>query len=253
VTFFDSHAHVHDTRMPGGAAAAIQAARDAGVSGMITVGCDRETSLAAIAVAAEHLDVWATVGLHPHDAIDGVDTIVDLLDTPGIVAVGEAGLDYYYDHSPRDTQRDAFAAQIQLAHERRLPLVIHTRDAWDDTFDVLAAEGAPERTIFHCFTGGPGEADRCLAIGAFVSISGIVTFKNAADLRDAATRVPLDRLLIETDAPYLAPVPHRGRTNQPAFVTLVGQCIADLRDVPVADVAAATSANAALAFPGIRS
>jgi TatD DNase family protein len=239
--------------MPGGAAAAIQAARDAGVSGMITVGCDRETSLAAIAVAAEHLDVWATVGLHPHDAIDGVDTIVDLLDTPGIVAVGEAGLDYYYDHSPRDTQRDAFAAQIQLAHERRLPLVIHTRDAWDDTFDVLAAEGAPDRTIFHCFTGGPGEADRCLAIGAFVSISGIVTFKNAADLRDAATRVPLDRLLIETDAPYLAPVPHRGRTNQPAFVTLVGQCIADLRDVPVADVAAATSANAALAFPGIRS
>ena len=220
---------------------------------MVTVGCDRETSLAAIAVAAEHPDVWATVGLHPHDAVDGVDTIVDLLDTPGIVAVGETGLDYYYDHSPRDVQQQVFAAQIRLAHERRLPLVIHTRDAWDDTFDVLAAEGVPEQTIFHCFTGGPGEAERCLAIGAFVSISGIVTFKNAADLREAATLVPLDRLLIETDAPYLAPVPHRGRTNQPAFVTLVGQCIADLRDVPVADVAAATSANAALAFPGIRS
>ena len=253
MTFFDSHAHVYDARMPGGPAAAIQAARDAGVSGMITVGCDRATSLAAIAVAAEHPDVWATVGLHPHDAINGVDTIVDLLDTAGIVAVGEAGLDYYYDHSPRDDQRDAFAAQIQLAHERRLPLVIHTRDAWDDTFDVLAAEGVPERTIFHCFTGGPTEAARCLAVGAFISISGIVTFKNAADLREAATLVPLDRLLIETDAPYLAPVPHRGRTNQPAFVPLVGRCIADLRDVPVADVAAATSANAALAFPGIRS
>jgi TatD DNase family protein len=253
VTFFDSHAHVYDTRMPGGPAAAIQAARDAGVSGMITVGCDRATSLAAIALAAEHPDVWATVGLHPHDAINGVDTIVDLLDTAGIVAVGEAGLDYYYDHSPRDDQRDVFAAQIQLAHERRLPLVIHTRDAWDDTFDVLAAEGVPEQTIFHCFTGGPTELARCLAVGAFISISGIVTFKNAADLREAATLVPLDRLLIETDAPYLAPVPHRGRTNQPAFVPLVGRCIADLRDVPVADVAAATSANAALAFPGIRS
>ena len=253
MTFFDSHAHVYDTRMPGGPAAAIQAARDAGVSGMVTVGCDRETSLAAIAVAAEHPDVWATVGLHPHDAVNGVDTIVDLLDTPGIVAVGETGLDYYYDHSPRDVQQQAFAAQIRLAHERGLPLVIHTRDAWDDTFDVLAAEGAPEQTIFHCFTGGPAEAERCLAVGAFVSISGIVTFKNAAGLREAATLVPLDRLLIETDAPYLAPVPHRGRTNQPAFVTLVGQCIADLRDIPVADVAAATSANAALAFPGIRS
>lgn len=251
--FFDSHAHVYDTRMPGGPAAAVQAARDAGVVGMVTVGCDRATSQAAIAVAAEHPDVWATVGLHPHEAVHGVDSIVDLLDTPGIVAVGEAGLDYYYDHSPREVQREAFAAQIQLAHERRLPLVIHTRDAWDDTFDVLAAEGVPERTIFHCFTGGPAEAARCLDIGAYVSISGIVTFKNAVELREAATLVPLDRLLIETDAPYLAPVPHRGRTNQPAFVTHVGHCIADLRDVPVADVAAATTANAALAFPGIAS
>jgi TatD DNase family protein len=251
--WFDSHCHVHDERIPGGSESAVRAAIESGVTGMLTVGCDRPTSLAAIAVAGDHPEVWATVGLHPHDAIDGVDTIVDLLDTPGIVAVGEAGLDYYYDHSPRDTQRDAFAAQIQLAHERRLPLVIHTRDAWDDTFDVLAAEGVPEQTIFHCFTGGPSEAERCLAIGAFISISGIVTFKNAADLREAVTLVPLDRLLIETDAPYLAPVPHRGRTNQPAFVPLVGQCIADLRDVPVADVAAATSANAALAFPGIRS
>ena len=251
--YFDSHAHVYDTRMPGGPDAAVQAARDAGVVGMVTVGCDRATSLAAIDVAARHPDVWATVGLHPHEAVHGVDTIVDLLDTPGIVAVGEAGLDHYYDHSPRDVQRTAFAAQIQLAHERRLPLVIHTRDAWDDTFDVLAAEGVPERTIFHCFTGGPDEAARCLAIGAFVSISGIVTFASATALREAAATVPLDRLLVETDAPYLAPVPHRGRTNQPAYVAHVARCIADLRDVPVADVAAATTANAALAFPGIAS
>ncbi len=251
--FFDSHAHVYDDRMPGGSAAAVQAARDAGVVGMVTVGCDRETSLAAIAVAAEHPDVWATVGLHPHEAAYGVDTIVDLLDTPGIVAIGEAGLDYYYDHSPRATQRDVFAAQIQLANARGLPLVIHTRDAWDDTFDVLVAEGVPERTIFHCFTGGTVEARRCLDAGAFISFSGIVTFKNATDLRDAATMVPLDRMLVETDAPYLAPVPHRGRTNQPAYVAHVAQCIADLRDLPVGDVASATTANATLAFPGIAS
>ena len=139
-----------------------------------------------------------------------------------VVAVGEAGLDYYYDHSPRDVQRAAFAAQIQLAHERRLPLVIHTRDAWDDTFDVLAAEGVPERTIFHCFTGGPDEARRCLDIGAFVSFSGIVTFKNATPIQEAARVVPLDRILVETDAPYLAPVPHRGQPNQPAWVPFVG-------------------------------
>jgi TatD DNase family protein len=248
---FDSHAHVYDERMPGGTAAAVQAARDAGVAGMVVVGCDRATSQAAIAVAAEHPDVWATVGLHPHEAVHDVDTIVDLLDTPGIVAVGEAGLDHYYDHSPRDVQRTAFAAQIQLAHERSLPLVIHTRDAWDDTFDVLAAEGVPERTIFHCFTGGPDEARRCLDVDAFVSFSGIVTFKNAVELRAAAELVPLDRMLVETDAPYLAPAPHRGRPNQPAYVAHVVQCIADLRDVPVATLAAATVANAASAFPGV--
>ena len=167
---------------------------------MITVGCDRETSQAAIAAAAAHPEVWATVGLHPHDAVNGVDTIVDLIETPGVVAVGEAGLDYYYDHSPRDVQREAFAAQIQLAHAHRLPLVIHTRDAWDDTFDVLAAEGVPEHTIFHCFTGGPDEAHRCVDAGAHVSFSGIVTFKSATDLQHAATQLPADRILVETDA-----------------------------------------------------
>jgi hypothetical protein len=150
------------------------------------------------------------------------------------VAVGEAGSTTTTTTRPATCSAAAFAAQIQLAHARSLPLVIHTRDAWDDTFDVLAAEGVPERTIFHCFTGGPDEARRCLDIGAFVSFSGIVTFKNATDLREAATIVPLDRMLVETDAPYLAPVPHRGRTNQPAYVAHVAQCIADLRDVPVA-------------------
>lgn len=247
--FFDSHCHVHDERMPGGTDAAVQAARDAGVATMVTVGCDRETSLQAIAAAEAHPDVWATVGLHPHEASRGVDTIRDLFDHPKVVAVGEAGLDYYYDHSPRDAQRAAFAEQIALAHELGLPLVIHTRDAWDDTFDVLAAEGVPEQTVFHCFTGGPDEARRCLDTGAFVSFSGIVTFKSAAEVQEAAHLVPLDRMLVETDAPYLAPIPHRGRTNQPAWVTDVARFVADLRDLPLDIVAAATASNGAACFP----
>ncbi|MEZ5296381.1 MAG: TatD family hydrolase [Ilumatobacteraceae bacterium] len=245
---FDSHCHVYDDRMPDGPSAALDAARAAGVTGMVAVGCDRPTSEASIAVAAANDDVWASVGLHPHDADQGVDTIVDLIESPGVVAIGEAGLDYFYDNSPRDTQRAAFAAQIQLAHQHDLPLVIHTRDAWDDTFDVLDAEGMPNGTIFHCFTGGPDEARRCLDRGADVSFSGIVTFKTATDLQDAARIVPLDRMLIETDAPYLAPVPHRGKTNQPAYVAHTAQFIADLRDVRIADVAEATAANARRAF-----
>ena len=137
--------------------------------------------------------------------------------------MGECGLDYYYDHSPRDAQRTAFAAQIAIANERRLPLVIHTRDAWDDTFDVLATEGVPERVVFHCFTGGPDEAARALATGAFLSFSGIVTFKGATDVQAAAASCPLERMLVETDSPYLAPVPHRGR-DQPAGVGAGGRC-----------------------------
>ena len=243
-TLIDSHCHVHDPRIPDGTAGAVAAARAAGVTAMVTVGCDRATSLAAIAAAAEHDGVHATVGLHPHDARNGVETIVDLLDTPGIVAVGETGLDHYYDHSPRDAQREAFAAQIQLAHERDLPLVIHTRDAWDDTFDVLAAEGVPTRTIFHCFTGGPDEARRALDTGAYLSFSGIVTFPSATDLHEAARLCPLDRMLVETDSPYLAPVPHRGRPNRPALVPLVGAAVAGAMDRPVDEVAAATWRNA---------
>jgi TatD DNase family protein len=251
--WFDSHCHVHDARIPGGTAAAVADAAVAGVAGMITVGCDRETSLAAIEVAAHHSNVWATVGLHPHDAVNGVDSIVDLLAGDRVVAVGEAGLDYYYDHSPRDVQRDAFAAQIQLAHARRLPLVIHSRDAWDDTFDVLAGEGVPERTIFHCFTGSAEEARRCVDMGAFVSFSGIVTFKNATPIQEAARAAPLERILVETDAPYLAPVPHRGQPNRPAWVPFVGEFVAELRQMAVDDLACAIAANTRAAFPAVAS
>ena len=167
--------------------------------------------------------------------------------------MGEAGLDYYYEHSPREAQRAAFADQIQIAHQRNLPLVIHTRDAWDETFDILRAESVPERVIFHCFTGGPDEARRCLELGAFLSFSGIVTFKNATGVAEAARMCPNDRVLVETDSPYLAPVPHRGRTNQPAHVADVGRFVADLRNSAVDEFAALTSANARIAFPGLAS
>jgi TatD DNase family protein len=141
-----------------------------------------------------------------------------------------------------------FAEQIALANARDLPLVIHSRDAWDDTFAVLVEAGAPARTVFHCFTGGPDEARRALDLGALLSFSGIVTFKGAPDVQAAAVLCPLDRMLVETDSPYLAPVPHRGMTNRPAWVPHVGRHIADLRDMPVADVAAATTANARSVF-----
>jgi len=244
----DSHCHVHDERIPDGTAAAVAAAAEAGVTTLVSVGCDRATSLAAIAAAAEHSGVYATVGLHPHDAVNGVDTIADLFDVDGIVAVGECGLDYYYDHSPRKIQQRVFAEQIAIANDRDLPLVIHTRDAWDDTFAVLAETGVPTRTIFHCFTGGPDEARRALEIGALLSFSGIVTFKGAPDVQAAATLCPLDRMLVETDSPYLAPVPHRGKPNHPAWVPHVGQHIADLRDMAVADVAIGTTKNARHVF-----
>jgi TatD DNase family protein len=247
----DSHCHLHDGAFD--ADEVIAEARAAGVTTMITVGCDRATSLAAIALAERYDGVYATVGLHPHEARHGVETVVDLLDHPKVVAVGEAGLDHYYDHSPRDAQRTAFAAQIRFAHELDLPLVIHTRAAWPETFDVLNDEGVPTRTIFHCFTGGPDEARRCLDLGAHLSFSGIVTFKAADDVRGAAELCPFDRMLVETDSPYLAPVPHRGRTNRPAWVTEVGECLARLRGVSTERVAAATAENARLAFPALAS
>jgi len=222
----------------------VEAAHAAGVKTMVTVGVTRERSAEAIAVAARHENVYATVGVHPHDATEGMDGIADLLDEPKVVAIGEAGLDYHYDHSPRDVQKEIFAAHIALAHERDLPLVIHTRDAWSDTFEILDAEGVPENTVFHCFTGGVDEAKQGLDRGIIISVSGIVTFSNAQDLRDAVQQTPLDQLMVETDSPYLAPVPHRGKKNQPANVVHVGEAVAELHGISTAAVAQATADRA---------
>lgn len=225
--------------------AMVAEARAAGVERLISVGTDAARSAEAVAAAARHPGVvWATVGLHPHDASQGLDGLAALLAEPGVVAVGECGLDYHYDHSPRDVQRRAFADQVALAQEHDLALVIHTREAWDDTFAVLDTEGVPERTVFHCFTGGPDEARACLDRGGHLSFSGIVTFRSADDVRAAAALCPLDRALVETDSPYLAPVPHRGRPNRPALVPLVGAAVAGAIGTTAEAVAEATWANA---------
>jgi len=246
----DSHCHLQYSKGATEAGApsvpdgSMERAEAAGVGRMVCVGTDERYSAAAVEVARARPDlVWATVGIHPHEATAGVDGIVALIDAPEVVAVGECGLDYHYDHSPRETQREVFSQQVALARDRDLALVIHTREAWDDTFEILAAQPGPERIVFHCFTGGATEARRALDIGAWLSFSGIVTFKTAADIREAAVLVPLDRILVETDAPYLTPVPHRGRPNEPAMVALVGAAVAAVREVPVAVVEDATWAN----------
>ena len=241
----DAHCHIP---YEGVGEEVIAEARAAGVDRLVTVGTDLASSQAALDVARRHADVWATAGVHPHDAAGGIDGIEALLGEPEVVAVGECGLDYHYDHSPRDVQRQAFAAQIALAHSSGLALVIHTREAWADTFAILDAEGVPERTVFHCFTGGPDEARQCLDRGAYLSFSGIVTFKTADDVRAAAVLCPLERMTVETDSPYLAPVPHRGRRNQPAYVPLVGAAVAATKGLDVDEVARATSASAERLF-----
>ena len=285
VAWVDSHCHLQGEygERTGELDGVLSRAGEAGVTTMVCVGTDARTSEQAVALArsltepgspaaVDGITVRATVGLHPHEAGAGAGSIVDVLDrattgrqpggdggtgegagagaAPGslVVAVGECGLDYHYDHAPREAQRAAFAAQVELASARDLALVIHTREAWDDTFAILAEVGVPDRTVFHCFTGGPDEARRALDIGAYVSFSGIVTFKNADDVRQAAVACPLDRILVETDAPFLAPVPHRGAANEPSFVPLVGAAVAAAKRLPVPEVAAATSANAAAVF-----
>jgi TatD DNase family protein len=242
--WIDDHCHLAED-LPT-AAEQVAEARAAGVERLITVGCDVAQSKAYIRVARAHPGtVWATAGVHPHEAKDGIEGLEALLAEPEVVAVGECGLDHHYDHSPRPAQREVFEAQIAMALRHDKALVIHTREAWDDTFDVLAAAGVPDRTVFHCFTGGPDEARRCLDLGAHLSFSGIVTFPSAPELREAAALCPADRLLVETDAPYLAPVPHRGRKNRPALVTLVGEAVAAARGEPADAVAEASWANAA--------
>ena len=255
--WFDAHCHLQDFDDP---RAVIERARGAAVRGMICAGTGVESSAQAVGLASQNDDIWATIGLHPHEASAGVSGLIELADRlldgertaqpnrPCIVAIGECGLDYHYDHSPRDAQQEAFAAQIALAKRYGITLVVHTREAWDDTMRILLAEGPPERTVLHCFTGGPLIARRALDAGCYLSFSGIITFKNAGEIRDAAVLCPPGKLLVETDAPFLAPVPHRGRQNEPAFIHLVAATVAELRSVPLGEVALQLAENTVEAF-----
>ena len=249
--WIDNHCHItpaHLQPADDGSQAVVDAAVDAGVIAMITVGTDAASSAACLEVAASDDRVFATAGVHPHDAVEGTAALRDVVDAArggrDLVAIGECGLDYHYDHSPRETQRAVFAEQIAMAHELDLPLVIHTRSAWDDTFAILASEGTPRRTVFHCFTGGPDEGERAVELGALMSISGIVTFPSATELREAVTLAPLESLMVETDSPYLTPVPYRGRRNRPALVGFVGAEVAALQGRAVDEVARATTRRA---------
>jgi TatD DNase family protein len=264
--WFDSHCHVQEEYLQGDGAGetdlepVLARAGEAGIDRLVCIGTGAATSRQAVAVArataAEGSTprAWASIGLHPHEASEGVDEVAALLareleaNDGAVVAVGECGLDYHYEHSPRHAQRIAFAAQIGLAHAHDLALVIHARDAWPDVFDVLRAEGVPARTVLHCFTGGPDEVEQCLHAGMYVSFSGIVTFKNATDVRDAVARCPLDRLLVETDSPFLAPVPHRGRPNEPSYLPFVGDAIAAVKSCSVDEVRERSAAAAAMVF-----
>lgn len=222
----------------------LPAARAANVERCIVIGTDRSTSAEAQRVAQAHEGVWATAGIHPHEAEHGTAGIAELLDQPFVAAVGECGLDYFYDHSPRPEQRAVFAEHIGWAHELDQALVVHSRDAWDDTFAILDSEGIPPRTVLHCFTGGVAEAEKALERGASLSFSGIITFPNAENVREAAAICPLERLLVETDAPFLTPVPYRGKPNAPANVVIVGQRLAETKGLSAAEIAEATWRNA---------
>lgn len=238
MTWADNHCHIPADADE--ARAVVEDARDAGVTLLVNVGVSVRDSRRAIATASAHRGVIAAAGVHPHNASDGIDGLEELLGSAEVAAVGETGLDFHYDHSPRPVQRDTFARQIELAHRHGLALVIHSRSAWDDTFAVLDREGIPPRTVMHCFTGGPEEAAECLQRGALLSFSGIITFANASDVRAAAGECPLDRLMVETDSPYLAPEPHRGRPNRPSLVPVVGAAVAEAKGVSADEVEQAT-------------
>jgi len=251
----DTHCHLADPAFDEDRDAAIARARADGVTHMVAVGGGGpiEASEASADLAARHPFLRSTAGIHPHDAASYDDAtearIEALLARAEVVAVGETGLDYYYDNSPREQQRGALARHIGLARKHDLPIVLHCRDAEDDLRSVISSE-APDglRGVVHCFTGGFDDARWYLDHGLMVSVTGIITFKSADELRDVVRRLPLDRLMVETDSPYLAPVPNRGKRNEPAFVRHVAQSLAAIHDTSIDDVVARTGANAGSLF-----
>ena len=246
----DSHCHLTDTKFDEDRDAILTRAREAGITRFITIGATGEFwhNEKAVALTQEQPDVFATVGVHPHNAKtitpETYDQLRELAQNPKVVGLGETGLDFYYDFSPREEQRKHFRAFIQLALELDLPLSMHVRDAYGEAAEILHEEGEGKvRGVMHCFTGNVSEAQALLELGLSISFSGIVTFKSAQELRDVVPIVPMDRLLIETDCPYLAPVPHRGKRNEPAYVSQVATTIAQIKELPLEEVAQATWDN----------
>jgi TatD DNase family protein len=244
----DSHAHLDDARFSADLDAVLQRAWEVGVRKILTIGngSGPDDMGCGIPIAENHDWIYTTAGIHPHDASRVEDRhyaqIERLSKHEKVIAIGEAGLDYHYDKSPRDIQREVFRQQAALARDLDLPLIVHTREADADTQEILRQQ-APGRGVVHCFTAGDELADFAVSIGFFISFSGIVTFPNARSLADIARRIPADRLLVETDCPYLAPVPHRGKRNEPGFVSDTARFIAGLRGVSTDELAAQAAAN----------
>jgi TatD DNase family protein len=245
----DSHCHLNYKGLVEEQAAVLARARAAGVTTMLNISTKAREWDDVIGVAEREPDVWASVGIHPHEADVHPEVETETLALrarhPKVVGIGESGLDFYYDHSDRDRQRESFRSHIAAARQTGLPIIVHTRDAEEDTHRILADEmGKGAFTgVIHCFTASADFARKALDLGLFISMSGIVTFKNAKDLQAIARELPADRLLIETDAPFLAPVPHRGKPCEPAFVADTARFLADLRGETVEALAASTSAN----------
>ena len=249
VKLVDSHCHLDDAQFDDDREQVIERALAAGVEAMMAIGtgggpADLET---AIRLADRHRFMYATIGVHPHDAskatVDSFARLRDLAAHPKVLAIGEIGLDYHYDFSPRDVQRSVFEKQLELAAEAGKPIVIHTREAWDDTMEILRRHWHGGAGIMHCFTGDAAQAQEALDLGFYLSFGGVLTFPKAEAVRQAARITPEDRLLVETDCPYLAPVPHRGKRNEPAFVVQTVRHLAEVRGVPPEAIAAATTRN----------
>lgn len=250
---FDTHVHLNDEQFEEDLEEVIGRAQAEGVSHMVVVGFDRPTITRAMELAEAYDFIFACVGWHPVDAIDMTDEdlawIEELAAHPKVVAIGEMGLDYHWDKSPKDVQKDVFRRQIRLAKKVKLPIVIHNRDATADVVEILREEGAGEiGGIMHCYSGSVEVAKECLDMNFYISLGGPVTFKNAKKPKEVAEAVPLEKLLIETDCPYLAPHPYRGKRNEPAYVKLVAEQIAELKGLAYEEVAEATTENAKRLF-----
>ncbi|WP_177503588.1 TatD family hydrolase [Anaerosinus sp.] len=245
--FFDSHAHLDDEKFTDDRAEVIARAKENGVTHIVNIGADMESSARSIELTQQYDMIYAAVGVHPHDAkkviVSDYDQLAQWTRLDKVVAIGEIGLDYYYDLSPRELQREVFIRQLDVARQTHMPIVIHDRDAHGETMEILKREGKGLIGVVHCFAGSMEMAAELIKMGWYIGCDGPVTFKNAAKLPEIMQKIPLERLLIETDSPYLTPVPFRGKRNEPAYVRFVAEHIAVLRGIPIEEIAKATTQN----------